>query len=350
MDESRYHSAFKAVNGDRPRDGDQNGEFAASHSVVDCHGLHPLAYSAMPASLTPWRLLIHNPMPPPMALAIDEAIALACADQRGTPTLRFYQWDRPAVSIGRFQNVDQAVRAAPCRSAGVPVLRRITGGRAVWHRYELTYSILCPLPSSLFPSALSDTVAVIGRALAASLQQLDLQVDGPATSDRPVDRRERALRDRARSSSFCFDEPSWYEVTLMGKKVIGSAQRRWRDRFLQQGSILLRHDAEEVARWLPVGDGDLQAAAGLNDFLPAPVTADRLAQHMARSLATIWNITLTAGTLTEEESLLANALSLGKYADEAWTIQGTAPSPARSQIPTGKPVHGEPDQGEAVAL
>jgi lipoate-protein ligase A len=330
MDGSRYHSAFKAVNGARCTWRQSNGEIAADHLLVDCDGLRPLAYSSMPASQTPWRLLIHEPLPPPIALAIDEAIALACAGRGGTPTLRFYQWNRPAVSIGRFQMVDQAVRADPCRSAGVPVLRRITGGRAVWHRDELTYSLVCPLPSSLFPSALSGTVAVIGRALAASLQQLGLPVDGPAISDRPVDRVERAQWDRARTSSYCFDGPSWYEVTLKGKKVIGSAQRRWRDRFLQQGSILLRHDAEEVARWLPVGDADLQAAAGLEDFLPAPVTAHRLAHHLARSLASIWNITLIPGTLTAEESRLANALSQDKYADEEWTIQGAAPNRARS--------------------
>ncbi|HUJ79539.1 MAG TPA: lipoate--protein ligase family protein [Nitrospiria bacterium] len=272
-----------------------------------------------------WRLIVHDALPPPMALAIDEAIALCCTETGGTPTLRFYRWDRPAVSIGRFQVVDQAVRADVCQSAGIPVLRRITGGRAVWHRHELTYSIVCPLPSPLFPPALSDTVAMIGHALATSLRQLELPVDGPATPDRPWTWEDRALRDRTRSSPFCFDGPSWYEVTLTGKKVIGSAQRRWRDRFLQQGSILLRHDPEEVARWLPVDNVDLHAAAGLEEFLPAPFTADRLTHHLARSLASIWNITLIPSRLTAEESALANSLSRAKYVSEEWTAHRGQP-------------------------
>jgi len=266
-----------------------------------------------------WRLIIHDPQPPALALAVDEAIALRCADRGGLGTLRFYRWNRPAVSIGRFQPIDRAVRAELCRAAGVPVLRRITGGRAVWHHYELTYSVISPLPSPLFPPALLDTVAVIGRALAASLQHLGLPVDGPAALD---DSSNRADRGRTSSSPFCFDEPSWYEVTIEGKKVIGSAQRRWRDRFLQQGSILLRHDAPEVARWLPVEIDALRGAAGLEDFLTEPILPDRLADVFADRLASIWNLALEPGALTAEETALAEALARDKYSGSAWTMRG----------------------------
>jgi lipoate-protein ligase A len=276
-----------------------------------------------------WRLLIHDPQPPALALAVDEAIALRCADRDGLATLRFYRWDRPAVSIGRFQPVDRAVRAEPCRAAGVSVLRRITGGRAVWHQHELTYSIISPLPSALFPPSLSDTVAVIGRALAAGLHQLDLPVDNPAAPDRPSDRADRTRRGRDHTSPYCFDKPSWFEVTIKGKKVIGSAQRRWRDRFLQQGSILLRHEAPEVARWLPVGAEALRSAAGLDNFLTEPISPDRLAGLMAHRLASAWNLTLEPGVLTAEESALAEALARDKYSDDVWTIRGELPASIR---------------------
>jgi lipoyl(octanoyl) transferase len=273
-----------------------------------------------------WRLLIHDPQPPPLALAIDEAIALCCADRGGLATLRLYQWDRPAVSIGRFQTIDRAVRAEPCRAAGVPVLRRITGGRAVWHHHELTYSLVSPLPSPLFPPGLSETVAMIGRALAASLQQLGLPVDRPAAPERASD---RARRGRAHASPFCFDQASWYEVTLDGKKVIGSAQRRWRDRFLQQGSILLHHEAAAVARWLPVEVDALNGAAGLDDFLAEPIPPDRLAGFLAHRLASAWNLTLEPGALTAEETALAETLARDKYGGHAWTMRGELPAGAQ---------------------
>jgi len=275
--------------------------------------------------MMPWRLLIHDPLPPPLALAVDEAIALRCADQGNRSTLRFYQWDRPAISIGRFQSIDRAVRAEACRDAAIPVLRRITGGRAVWHDCEVTYSLVTPLPSSLFPPSLSHTVTAIGRALAVGLQQFGLPVQIPSTSPGPFHRRA------ASQSSFCFAEPAWYEVRIRGKKIIGSAQRRWRDRFLQQGSILLRHDPQAVARWLPVDSDDLQAAAGLEDFLTTPVAADRLARLLARSLASTWNIELEPGSLTAEETALAESLARDKYGDDAWTMKEVTSRPARSR-------------------
>jgi lipoate-protein ligase A len=203
------------------------------------------------------------------------------------------------------------------------VLRRITGGRAVWHHRELTYSLATPLPSPLFPPSLIDTVAAIGRALAIGLQQLGLPVQIPSMSPGPSPRKTADL------SPSCFAEPAWYEVRIQGKKIIGSAQRRWRDRFLQQGSILLRHDPHAVAQWLPVDPGALQTAAGLEDFLTTPVAADRLAGLLARSLASTWGIEFQPGELTAEETALAEQLARNKYGGVAWTLHGARPSPAR---------------------
>jgi lipoate-protein ligase A len=277
--------------------------------------------------MIPWRLLIHDPLPPPLALAIDEAIALRCADhyhggrrRGGLATVRFYQWDRPAISIGRFQVPERAVRGELCQAAAIPVLRRITGGRAVWHDRELTYSLVSPLPSPLFPPSLSETVAVIGRALAVGLQPLGLPTQIPVVAPR------RLRRTDAHRSPYCFAEPAWYEVSVDGKKLIGSAQRRWRDRFLQQGSILLRHDAQAVARWLPVDPGEAQAATGIEDYLTEPIDAQPLAQMLARNFASAWKIDLQAGTLTPEETALAEELARDKYGDVAWTMRGEAPS------------------------
>jgi lipoate-protein ligase A len=272
----------------------------------------------MNAFMMSWRLLIHNPLPPALALAVDEAIALRCTDHGGRATLRFYQWDRPAISIGRFQRVEHTVHTDLCRLAGLPVLRRITGGRAVWHDRELTYSLISPLPSPIFPASLTETVAVIGHALAGGLQRLGLPAQPSGVAP------QRMRHTPARRSPFCFDAPAWHEVSVGGKKIIGSAQRRWRDRFLQQGSILLRYDAEAVARWLPVDSRDLQAAAGLNDVLPEPIETYRLAELLAGTFASTWGIELQPGSLTPEETALTERLAAEKYADAAWTMRGEA--------------------------
>lgn len=286
----------------------------------------------MNALMMPWRLLMHHPLPPALALAIDEAIALRCTDHGGRATVRFYQWDHPAISIGRFQRVEDAVHAERCRSAGLPVLRRITGGRAVWHDRELTYSLISPLPSPWFPPSLSETVAVISHALADGLRQMGLPAQfAPTQRSNPPpgpSHRTEHRADRHRSP-YCFAEPAWYEINLAGKKVIGSAQRRWRDRFLQQGSILLRHDPAAVAQWLPVDSGDLQTAVGLDDLLAQPIEPNQLAGVLARNFASAWKIELQPGSLTAEETALAEELARDKYGGVAWTMRGETPALAR---------------------
>ena len=267
-----------------------------------------------------WRLLIQKPLPPPLALAIDEAIALCCTRHEGRATLRFYQWDRPAISIGRFQVVERALRWPACQEAAIPVVRRITGGRAVWHHRELTYSVISPLPSLLFPSSLAETVAMIGSALAGSLEQIGIPVHTRASTLEPSPG-DHARGPVASRSPFCFATAAWYEILCEGKKVIGSAQRRWRDRFLQQGSILLHHEPDDVHRWLNVGRIDAEAAVGLTALSLPPVEPDRLARQIAQGMADHWGVTLEESPLTDEETALADQLARQKYDAAEWTFK-----------------------------
>ncbi|MEW6325165.1 MAG: biotin/lipoate A/B protein ligase family protein [Nitrospirota bacterium] len=272
-----------------------------------------------------WRLLIQGPLPAPSALAIDEAIALCCARDGGRSTLRFYQWDGPAISLGRFQAVDgalrQPVRAGAIESPAAPALvRRITGGRAVWHQHELTYSIVSPLPSPHFPPTLHGAVAVIAAGLAGGLASLGLPVSTrPAPSPPPHDGTGRRIAGEP--SPFCFATAAWYEILGGGKKLIGSAQRRWRDRFLQQGSILLDYEPDTVCRWLRVDPADAAAAAGLRALLSEPVDPRRLASVLAQGLAEAWGIEWREEPLTDEERELADRLVREKYGSPDWTFQ-----------------------------
>jgi lipoate-protein ligase A len=267
-----------------------------------------------------WRVLIHGPLPPPLALAIDEAIALCCTHRGGRATLRFYQWDRPAISLGRFQVAERAVHLAACQAAAIPLVRRITGGRAVWHHQELTYSVSSPLPSPLFPSNLNATMAIITAGLADGLGRLGVPLDMPRAPS-PDAPSGRALYQ----SSYCFATTAWYELRSGGKKVVGSAQRRWRDRLLQQGSILLQHDPGVVRRWLRVEAADADGATGLFALLPRPIRAEELARRLARAAADHWGVTLEAAGLTDEERALADHLARHKYASDDWTLRAEAP-------------------------
>ncbi len=272
----------------------------------------------------PWRLLIQGPLPPPLALAVDEAIALCCTQGGGRSTLRFYQWDRPAVSLGRFQAAERAMRDMD-RPGAPALVRRITGGRAVWHEHELTYSLVSPLPSNHFPSTLHGTVAAISAGLAGGLTALGL---APSIRTPPSATPNRRARNGAadESSHFCFAAAAWYEIVCGGKKIVGSAQRRWRDRFLQQGSILLDYDPDAACRWLKIDAVAAGAAAGLKAMLGGSIGPDRLARRLAQGLADAWGIEWREEPLTEEELELAQRLVREKYGAAAWTFGADAPS------------------------
>ena len=299
--------------------------------------------SSLPTTSPRWRLLIHDPLPPPLALAIDEAIALCCHENGGMVTIRFYQWDHPAISVGRFQEISRVVRIDECRQARIPILRRITGGRAVWHDRELTYSVISPLPSHHFPARLIETVATIGRGLASGLQQLGIPartVGTPAPAPRvPASARQRRTA-LAGHSPFCFASTSASEITCHGRKLIGSAQRRWRDRFLQQGSILIEYEPTHLDHWMKIDPGDLHAVTSLSEWLPgaSSVAPAQIARQLADAMAAHWDIQLTEGTLTSAEWSLAGQLVRGKYSHPGWidcrNVQSTvryqhadAPSP-----------------------
>lgn len=180
-----------------------------------------------------WRLLDDGPAEGPWNMAVDEAIARSVGDGQAPVTLRFYAWSAPTVSLGYLQRTPGGVDMEACRRYGISVLRRITGGRAVLHDHELTYSVAVPLVDSWRSLSVSELFALISCGLIAGLRHLGVEAS-PGES--------RVLTGGGRGSDACFLLRHMPGILVDGRKLIGSAQRRW-DRFLlQQGSILLDFD------------------------------------------------------------------------------------------------------------
>jgi len=153
-------------------------------------------------------------------MAADVAL-LDDAARLGTVALRLYRWDPPTLSIGRNQPLDGITRGT------APVVRRPTGGKAVWHEHEVTYAVAAPI--AMFGS-LRNAYREIHTRIVAALRSLG--VDAVLADDRP------AVRPSDRPAS-CFAMPVGGEILVQGRKLAGSAQVRRRDAFLQHGSILL---------------------------------------------------------------------------------------------------------------
>jgi lipoyl(octanoyl) transferase len=186
---------------------------------------------------TNWKYLDTGPHTGSHNMSVDEELLTRAQAGDAVPLLRFYTWDPPAVSLGRFQKLEEAVDAAACKHRGFDVVRRITGGRAVLHNAELTYSVVSRIDNPLFPQDVLGTYKVIATGLLAGLAALGIDAEMVSRGGSHA-----ALVNKSAKDPSCFSSPSWYEIVVHGKKIVGSAQRRISGAFLQHGSILIDYD------------------------------------------------------------------------------------------------------------
>ncbi len=184
-----------------------------------------------------WRLIKDSPMDGELNMAIDRAILTACDRGQSPATLRLYGWRRPTLSIGYSQNKLRDIDTAQCERKNIPIVRRFTGGRALLHQHELAYSLVAPVPHSMFPGNLTGAFCAVSNAVIFSLQKVG--VAKPEMSGK-----DKRSRGNGKHSPACFSTANHLEITVRGKKLAGGAQRRLHGAFLQHGSILLDGDPE----------------------------------------------------------------------------------------------------------
>ena len=188
----------------------------------------------------PWRILEEGKDGGAVNMATDRAILQACSQGQAPPTLRLYGWAQPTLSLGYSQNAAMQVDAARCRDLHIPIVRRPTGGRAVLHDMELTYCVVAPIDHPGFSGSLRQTFHKISHALMNGLDRLG--VCGAS-----VERQSRrGARDKAIKSPACFATCHSFETAVGSGKLIGSAQRRLKNAFLQHGSVLIDMNREQL--------------------------------------------------------------------------------------------------------
>ena len=163
-----------------------------------------------------WRLIIEDEARSgPANMAIDQAIATACAAGESPTTLRFYRWQPPTISLGRHQALAE-IDLAAAEALGYGIVRRTTGGRAILHTDELTYSVAASADEPRVKGGVMDAYLRLSNALVTGLRNLGLEAD-KASGD---------TRVGTDVSAACFEVPSAYEITASGRKLLGSAQSR----------------------------------------------------------------------------------------------------------------------------
>jgi lipoate-protein ligase A len=242
-----------------------------------------------------WRLLFHPANDAYTNMAIDEALLV-----NGTPTLRLYSWVPSAISIGYFQSITDEVNISECKKQGVDVVRRITGGGAVYHdeNGEITYSFVCP--QHLVPSKILDSYTLICTALASGLNQLGLNAQHAGIND----------------------------ILVNGKKISGSAQTRRYDHVLQHGTILTKVDVKKMFSLLQVSDKKISDKA--IDNVKQRVTSienelgmfdmKQIRVALIKGFEDHMGLSFTRETLSKKERDLASEIR-GKYESKEWNFK-----------------------------
>ena len=243
---------------------------------------------------TELRVISDPPLAGTVNMARDEALLERVGRGDSPPTLRFYQWVPPTISLGYFQHYADYERLPP-PAGSLPVVRRLTGGGAILHDRELTYSLAIPVghpllaggPNRLYELAHDALIAVLADAGRSARRGCQSDGSGPA-----------------RGPFFCFARRHCLDVLVGGDKLAGSAQRRTRSAVLQHGSIILERRFDQ------------QPAAALDGIVPLP--ADTLAHRFTESLGRLTGMTFVPG-VWQADDLAAAALLVAKYGGDDWT-------------------------------
>ncbi|NLY74304.1 MAG: lipoate--protein ligase family protein [Firmicutes bacterium] len=265
--------------------------------------------------MTAWRVLTYQIADPAWNMAVDEAIFIRYLEGISPPTLRFYGWSPPTLSIGYFQDLEREIKIDVIRQKGYGLVRRNTGGRAVLHDRELTYSVIAGVKEG-FPDSLIESYLFISRAFIEALRSLGVEAE-----------LNQGAAKRGTTGA-CFESPSWYEITVNGRKLIGSAQLRRQNAFLQHGSILIRFSAADLGAVLNLPDDSsaaymnmLRAKICCLEELGINLEPSELALKISDSFQKLYGFPFEAGDLNGAELELANSLAKKKYAAERWTYQ-----------------------------
>lgn len=284
---------------------------------------HPSPLATYPFAR--WRLLISPFADGPLNMAIDEAILLAVSEGNAPPTLRFFGWAPPCLSLGYAQPLAD-VDEARLRERGWDLVRRATGGRAILHTDELTYSIIAPMGEPRVTGGVVESYRQLSIGLLRGLELLNLSV-------RSEKKMEEALFP---TSNFqpptsilpvCFEVPSDYEITANGKKLLGSAQVRKRGVVLQHGTLPLTDDIARICEALQFESEEAreqvrarvhQRAITVREVGGREVSWAEAAEALTRGFAEALNLSFDEQPLTEAEAARAGQLRAEKYATREW--------------------------------
>jgi lipoate-protein ligase A len=256
-------------------------------------------------------------------MAVDESILDSVRRGESLSSLRFYSWDPPCLSLGYAQPVGD-VDLTAISQRGWNLVRRPTGGRAILHTDELTYSVIGSPQDPRLSGSVLESYRCLSQAILQALHSLNI----PALAlEKPTNSTNITPNPRS-TNPVCFEVPSNYEITVNGKKLVGSAQARRRDGVLQHGSFPLFGDLTRILEVIPYSDQAERSEAGYRlleractaeTVLGHPFSWEQAAAAFRKAFEDTLNIQFEISALTDSELSFAEELIQSKYANSRWT-------------------------------
>ncbi|MFJ7468036.1 biotin/lipoate A/B protein ligase family protein [Peribacillus frigoritolerans] len=271
-----------------------------------------------------WGFIDSGYCSPAFNMALDEALLNWQSKGEIPPIIRFYGWDPATLSIGYFQKAEAEIDLEEVKRQGLGFVRRPTGGRAVLHEHELTYSVIVSESYPGMPTTVTEAYRVISEGILMGFRNLGLD----AYFAVPRSDQEKAALKSPRSS-VCFDAPSWYELVVEGRKVAGSAQTRQKGVILQHGSILLELDDDKLFSVFKFSNDRVKErmqknlknkAVAMNDIAGRTITIPEAKEAFEKGFAEGLSVDLEPYVLTEKQLLEVKAIAESKYESDEWNF------------------------------
>ena len=272
-----------------------------------------------------WYFINSGPCSPSYNMALDEALLDFHSEGEIPPVIRFYEWNPATLSIGYFQSAKKDVDFDAVKAQNLGFVRRPTGGRAVLHESELTYSIIVTEQYPEMPAGVTEAYRVLSEGLLLGFQNLGLDAyfSVPDTEEKLADLKKP-------KSAVCFDAPSWYELVVEGKKVAGSAQTRQKGVILQHGAILLDLDEEKLLSLFKFSSPEMkekmreklpQKAVAINQLTDKQITIPQCVEAFKKGFEQALDIELVPYELSDKQKQYVKELEQKKYLNDEWNFK-----------------------------
>lgn len=272
-----------------------------------------------------WYFIDSENCRPSFNMACDEALLMWHSEGKIAPTIRFYGWNPPTLSIGYFQTAEKEINMDAVKEQKLGFVRRPTGGRAVLHDKELTYSVIVSEDHPKMPTSVTEAYRVISEGILEGFKNLGL--DAYFAIPKTSGELEELRNPR---SSVCFDAPSWYELVVEGRKVAGSAQTRQKGVILQHGSILLDIDEEQLFSLFKYKNEKIKErmmaafkdkAVSINKLANKAVTIEEAKEAFKNGFQKGLEIELKRYILSEGELNIIKSIEEEKYLKDDWNFR-----------------------------